>query len=129
MKIVISTDLGMVAEHFGRCPQFTIAEINEGKVTDKKVIDNPGHETGSLPKYFRDNGIQCIIAGGAGSRAINLFQEYKIRYIGVKLQKVDDVLQAFAENRLEEETGRCVPHSGVGYGVPKKDGHEGNSGV
>jgi len=31
MKIAISTDAGFVSAHFGRCPSFTIAEIEEEK--------------------------------------------------------------------------------------------------
>jgi predicted Fe-Mo cluster-binding NifX family protein len=52
MKIAISTDNGMVSPHFGRCPHFTIVEIKDNKVLKKEIIDNPGHRTGFLPKFF-----------------------------------------------------------------------------
>ena len=38
MKIAISTDNGQVSAHFGRCPEFTVVEIENGKVLSKEVI-------------------------------------------------------------------------------------------
>ena len=123
LKIAISTDKGMVAEHFGRCPEFTIAEIENGKILKEETIPNPGHETGFLPKFFSEQGIECIIACGAGPRAINFFQEYGIKFIGAPAQDVKEILRKFADGSLEDKKGKCDPRSGVGYGIPKADGH------
>jgi predicted Fe-Mo cluster-binding NifX family protein len=124
MKVAISTDNGMVAEHFGRCPQFTIATIDNGKVLEKRVIENPGHETGFLPKYFNEQGIESIIAGGAGFRAIQLFKEYGISFFGAEKQSVEQALEKLAKGELKESSGSCAPQAGIGYGIPKADGHE-----
>jgi len=124
MKIAISTDGELVAEHFGRCPKFTIVKISNGKILEKEVIDNPGHETGFLPSYFHEKGVECIIAGGAGPRAIDLFLEQGIKFIGVSSKPIEEVLNSFVEGKLEEESGKCNPGEGKGYGLPKKDGNE-----
>jgi len=57
MKIAISTDGNKVSPHFGRCPKFTIAEIKDNKLVDRKVIDNPGHHPGYLPQYLSELGV------------------------------------------------------------------------
>ncbi len=124
MKIVISTDNGQVSEHFGRCPQFTIADIEDGKVTKKETIENPGHETGSLPKFFHEMGAGIVIAGGAGARAQEFFSEYGIKLIIGVAGSVDDVVEKYAANELDAGESTCVPRTGKGYGIKKEDGHE-----
>lgn len=123
MKVAVSTDNGMVAEHFGRCPQYTIAEISEGKIVSKKVIDNPGHSTGFLPKYFKEQGVEAMITGGAGWRAQQLFQEYNISLVLGITGKVDEALERFAKGTLSEGESFCEPGKGKGYGIKKEDGH------
>ena len=122
-KIAISTDNGEVSEHFGRCPEFTIAEIKDDKIIKKEVIENPGHRTGFLPKFFSEQGINCVIAGGAGFRAQQFFEEFEIKLITGVQGKVDDVIDDFVNGELERGESLCKPGKGEGYGLEKKDGH------
>lgn len=123
MKIAISTDSGEVSAHFGRCPQFTIVEVKDNKIVKKEVIENPGHSTGSLPKYFRDIGVGYVIAGGAGGRAQAFFQEYGIRLILGISGSVDNVISRLLDGTLESSKSLCSPGEGKGYGIEKEDGH------
>ena len=126
MKIAVSTDNGDVSEHFGRCPQFTIADVSDGKVTKKEVIENPGHDTmGGLPKSLHELGVNVVIAGGAGFRAQEFFKEFDIDMIVGISGSVDEVIENFACGKLEGGAGMCSPGGGRGYGVRKEDGHEG----
>ena len=75
MKIAISTDNGNVSAHFGRCPEFTILEIDECKILKRDIIQNPGHHPGFLPGFLEEMGVNVVIAGGAGQRAQMLFAE------------------------------------------------------
>jgi len=78
MKIAISTDVGFVSAHFGRCPSFTIADIEEGKVSSVEEINNPGHQPAFLPNFLAERGVKYIICGGMGNRAQMLFAEKKL---------------------------------------------------
>jgi len=100
-KLAISTENGMVAVHFGRCPQFTIVEIENGEAVKKEVIDNPGHHPGHLPKFFSDKGVNYMIAGAAGPLAQDYFREYNIKLILGVQGKIDDVIKDLIEDRLE----------------------------
>ncbi|OGC04990.1 dinitrogenase iron-molybdenum cofactor [candidate division WOR-1 bacterium RIFOXYA12_FULL_43_27] len=121
MKIAISTDGGDVSEHFGRCPEFTIVEIEDGKVVKQETIQNPGHHPGFLPEFLRQRGVSVIIAGGMGHRAQGLFSEQNIRTIMGISGKVDEVILAFAEGRIQSGESLCKPGAGKGYGVEKTE--------
>jgi len=123
MKVVVSTDSGNVAEHFGRCPEFTIAEIENGQVTKKEVIANPGHSTGFLPKFFAEKNASVLVCGGAGFRAQGICRELGIKMILGVTGSVDTALKKVAEGKLESGESMCAPGKGKGYGIPKEDGH------
>ncbi|MBN1941399.1 MAG: NifB/NifX family molybdenum-iron cluster-binding protein [Candidatus Diapherotrites archaeon] len=123
MKVAVSTDNGFVSIHFGRCPEFTIAEITGGKITSKEVIPNPGHATGLLPKFLHEQGVKVLIAGGAGFKAQEFFREYGIKPILGVEGSVDEALKKFAGSQLQGKESACSPGSGKGYGIKKEDGH------
>ncbi len=81
MKIAITTDGEHVAAHFGRCPAFTLIDIDANKITAREVIDNPGHQPGFIPRFLYDRGVRCIITGGMGARAVELFRELEMEAI------------------------------------------------
>ena len=124
MKIAISTDLEKVSEHFGRCPEFTILEIEDNKIKNKKIIKNPGHATGFLPKYFKEQKIDCVIAGGAGFRAQGLFEQFGIKLITGVQGEVDGVIDDFIKGKIKQGKDFCSPGKGKGYGIKKQDGEE-----
>ncbi len=121
MKIVISTDDNRVSEHFGRCPVFTIADIVDGKCLNKEVIPNPGHHPGFLPKYFYEKGVGCIIAGGMGGSAQNLFNGYNINQILGISGEIDSVISSFISGDLTNKGSSCKPGAGKGYGLDKSE--------
>ena len=107
MKIAVATEGGMVAQHFGRCPEYTLIELAGGSVIDEKVIPNPGHEPGFLPGYLADMGINCIIAGGMGPRAQSLFEEENIEtFIGIT-GPVKKVIEDYLSGDLQTGVSSC----------------------
>ena len=121
MKIAISTDGGMVSAHFGRCPEFTIIEVEDLKLKSKEVIPNPGHHPGFLPQFLHDQGVTCIIAGGMGFRAQGLFAEKKIKTIVGISGSVDEVIKSLLAGTLKGGESLCKPGSGKGYGIEKTE--------
>ena len=123
MRIAISTDSGMVAEHFGRCPEFTIVDIKDKKVVNKKIIPNPGHMVGFIPKFLNEKGVNYIIAGGMGRRAVEFFNQFGIKQIVGVSGKVDDIIDQLVKGKLKGGENICEPGAGKGYGVEKEDAH------
>ncbi|MDP8299709.1 MAG: NifB/NifX family molybdenum-iron cluster-binding protein [Candidatus Tantalella remota] len=121
MRIAISTEGDNVSAHFGRCPLFTIIDIEEGKVTGKEELSNPGHDPGFLPRFLHDKGVNCIIAGGMGQRAVQLFSDQGIeRVVGVS-GPIDDVVDKIANGTLVGGESLCKPGAGKGYGLDKTE--------
>lgn len=120
-KIAISTDSGMVSDHFGRCPEFTIIEVENGEVKDKKLIPNPGHHPGFLPQFLHDQGVTCIIAGGMGHRAQGLFAEKGIETIVGVSGNITEVVKSILAGTLKGGESLCKPGAGKGYGIDKTE--------
>ncbi len=119
MKIAISTDGDFVSAHFGRCPAFTIIEIENGRIKDTQTIANPGHSPGFIPRFLHERGVSCIVAGGMGPRASGFFDELGIQAIVGVSGRVKDVVDHLLEGTLQGGESLCRPGAGKGYGVDK----------
>ena len=121
MKIAISTDGEYVSPHFGRCPSFTIIEIEDEKLLKREIINNPGHSPGFLPQFLSERGIKYLIAGGVGRRATGVFREMGIETIVGVTGKIDDVIDKILKGELEGGESLCKPGRGRGYGIEKDE--------
>lgn len=129
MRIAISTDGEYVSAHFGRCPSFTIVDIESDKLVKKETVENPGHEPGFIPQFLHERGVQCIVAGGMGMRAAGFFEELGMQAIVGVSGKISDVVDTLIKGKLEGGESLCKPGAGKGYGLDKKEcdhprGHE-----
>ena len=121
MKIAISTDGSMVSAHFGRCPSFTIVEVKDREVVDRKSVDNPGHHPGFLPQFLHNEGVNAIVAGGMGMSALNLFNQVNIDVVVGVNGSIDDVISKLANGELKGGESLCDPGAGRGYGVERTE--------
>ena len=121
MRIAISTDGDFVSAHFGRCPSFTIADIENNELVKKEVVDNPGHLPGAIPQFLHEKGVNCIIAGGMGARAVGFFDEFDIKAIVGVQGKVDEVIAELIKGELKGGESLCKPGAGKSYGIDKEE--------
>ncbi len=112
-KVAIATDGSAVAQHFGRCPAYTLVEVENGKPSNKTVIPNPGHQPGFLPRFLSEKGVSCVIAGGMGPRAQNLFEEQGIGTIVGVTGSVEEAIEHFFSGNLLGGESLC-----------EQDGHD-----
>ena len=120
MRVAISTDGDFVSAHFGRCPVFTIVDIEKGKVIKKEMVENPGHEPGFIPQFLHQKGVVCIVAGGMGARAVGFFEEFAIQAVVGISGSIDDVIEHLKNGTLQGGETLCKPGAGKGYGVEKE---------
>ncbi len=121
MRIAISTDGGYVSPHFGRCPSFTLVDIENGKAVKRDEVGNPGHEPGYIPRFLHQMGVKQIVCGGMGARAQGFFVEMGIEAIMGVDGSIDEVVSKLEKGTLQGGKSLCAPGDGKGYGVEKTE--------
>jgi ATP-binding protein involved in chromosome partitioning len=104
---------GRLADHFGHCEQFAIIEANsETKAILRTTqVTPPPHEPGLLPRWLHQQGVQVIIAGGMGQRALNLFAENGIAVkSGLAGKTPEELAKSFLEGSLTAGPSACGHH-------------------
>ena len=94
---------GQVSEHFGRCPFYTLIEVQGREIKKVKVIENPyyeSHEPGQVPKFIKSQGVKVMLSGGMGRRAIDLFGRYEIEVATGANGNVGDTLGRYLKGNL-----------------------------
>ncbi len=107
-KIALPTAQGKFSMHFGHCERFAVFEIEGKEIKNKMLIKAPAHSPGVLPKFLCDNGVTCIIAGGIGMRAQEIFAVNGIEVIvGAMGTDPDEVIKAYLAGTLETGANVC----------------------
>lgn len=90
--------------HFGRCQVYTLARVEDGKITEMGVQPNPMHQGGDCGgpvQALLRLGVNTLLAGGMGMRPLQALQAAGIAvYYNASLPTVADCLNAFAAGRL-----------------------------
>ncbi|MEJ2068578.1 MAG: NifB/NifX family molybdenum-iron cluster-binding protein [Deltaproteobacteria bacterium] len=118
MKIVFASEdnqglKGSLSAHFGRCPFYTIVNVEDKAVSNVQVIDNPyfsNHVPGAVPQFINEQGAQVMIAGGMGPRALELFNQFGIEAITTGMHgSLENILNAYLRGEISGATG-CEHH-------------------
>ena len=81
LKVAVPLAEGLLCNHFGHCERFALIEVKEGRLGEREFHTPPPHEPGLLPRWLGDLGVNLIIAGGMGQRALSLFNQRGIKVI------------------------------------------------
>jgi predicted Fe-Mo cluster-binding NifX family protein len=121
MKLAISTEGTAVSTHFGRCPSFTILEIEGDRLISREEIPNPGHQPGFLPRFFHEMGVDCIVAGGMGGRASELFAQYNIKPVLGISGSIDETVDQLLNGSITGGESLCKGHGSHESGCDHDD--------
>lgn len=99
---------GVLCNHFGHCEQFAVLHVQEGEIGATELHTPPPHEPGVLPRWLGSLGVNLIIAGGMGQRALSLFNEQGIRVItGAPNQEPVALVQNYLAGNLTTGPNVC----------------------
>jgi ATP-binding protein involved in chromosome partitioning len=110
MRIAIPIADGKLSMHFGHCDKFCIveADVKAGKALNSKEVDAPAHQPGLLPKWLAEQGVQVVIAGGMGQRALALFAERNIEvFVGAPAESPDYLVARYLDGSLKSGDNVC----------------------
>jgi predicted Fe-Mo cluster-binding NifX family protein len=123
MKIAIPLAGGRLSEHFGHCEQFALveADLNTKKILNTTQVTPPPHEPGLLPRWLREQGVQVVIAGGIGQRALAVFAHNGIDVrAGYAAAPVEQLVTSFLQGQLTGTPQGCEHHDGEHHHEPCK---------
>ncbi len=108
MKIVVSSDSNRkldssVSHHFGRCPYFTVVNLDDNEISSVESVENPyfnGHSPGQVPAFIKELDADVMLAGGMGRRAISIFENYGIKCSTGAAGTVRNAVNSYAAGSL-----------------------------
>lgn len=113
MRIAIPTENGQLCSHFGHCRQFAILDVDPSSrsVVRTEYEVPPAHEPGVLPRWLRELGVNVVLAGGMGARAVSLLAHHHIETIlGVPVAGVKELADAYLNGTLVSGVSACDHH-------------------
>lgn len=94
-----------LSPHFGRCPFFVLVELDGTETGSIRTIVNPyasSHETGQIPAFAAEQGVEVMLAGGMGPQAIAAFASLGVRAVTGGQGAARRVLDDYARGNLSD---------------------------
>jgi Mrp family chromosome partitioning ATPase/predicted Fe-Mo cluster-binding NifX family protein len=109
MKFAVPTYQRKLCTHFGHCEAFALidADVN-GIILNETYETPPPHEPGLLPEWLSLKGVNCVIAGGMGSRAQQLFVQKGVKVVtGAEGEYPREVVEQYLKGTLQTGANAC----------------------
>jgi predicted Fe-Mo cluster-binding NifX family protein len=113
MKIAIPHEIGRLHGHFGGCREFALVQVDpEKKVAlHTDVLPAPEHKLGTFPRWLREQGVEVVIAGGIGQRALDIFSHRGITVrAGAADASIEQLVTAYLNGQLTAVPDGCEHH-------------------
>lgn len=118
MKIAIPVENRRLHGHFGGCRQFALVEVDveQKLVLRTEIVSAPEHQPGLFPRWLRERGVQVVIAGGIGCRALAIFSHHGITVrAGRANAAIEPLLAAYLSGQLTTTPDGCNHHDPEQY--------------
>ena len=110
MKIAIATEGNNVSGHFGKCENFTIAEVENSAIKNKVTVNTKGNQHGLLPAFLASHSVNVVIAGGMGEGARQNLVSNGIEIISGVSGDIDEAINAYMNGNLKSSDVGCSGH-------------------
>lgn len=121
-KIAVPVQGENLSAHFGHAPEFKIFTIEENKIANEDILENPGHQPGLLPRLLNEAGADLVISSGMGQKAIAIFEHNNIEVVCGAAGNARDVVNNYLSDSLDIDENACS-HSGDGHNHHKHGDH------
>jgi predicted Fe-Mo cluster-binding NifX family protein len=131
-KIAMPLTNGMLSAHFGHCQNFGIYTVENNQMVKFEQVVPPPHEPGAYPKWLHELGVELIVAGGMGPKAVQLFSKNGIDiHAGTPGDAPEKVMGDYLSHSLNSEKPSChhehehsPAHSTSHSGQCQQGGHQ-----
>ncbi|NLI73794.1 MAG: dinitrogenase iron-molybdenum cofactor biosynthesis protein [Euryarchaeota archaeon] len=102
-----------VCQHFGRATTFTLYDIDTGNI---RVVENRSEHMGGVgtpPEHLSREGVNIVIAGGLGPKAIDMLNNYDIEVFVGAGGTVREAIELWRNKSIERATrdNACRDHA------------------
>lgn len=111
VRIAIPVAGGRLNDHFGACSHFAIvdADLENKRVLSSRPVAAPPHAPGLFPSWLREQGVQTVIVGGIGRRALELFAQAQIEVRpGRSGASIEELVNEFMAGTLTGSPNACT---------------------
>jgi predicted Fe-Mo cluster-binding NifX family protein len=83
LKIAVPMENGGFSAHFGGAGRFAFFEVDEATrtIVARSFGTPPPHERGAFPMWLKGEGVNVVLAGGMGPRAVQIFNHFGIETV------------------------------------------------
>jgi len=82
--------------------------VEDSKIVASKLETTPAHEPGAFPRWLSKLGVNLVLAGGMGNRAISLFNSQGIDVcVGVSGSQPNDIIATYLDDKLQSGENLC----------------------
>ena len=113
MNIAIPVENGRLNSHFGGSRHFALVVVDPTAKTTLRteMLPAPEHVPGAFPRWLQSQGVEVVIAGGIGQRALTLFAQQGIKVVaGLADQPVESLVEAYLNGQLTGKPEGCAHH-------------------
>lgn len=110
MRIAVPLAEGKLSLHFGHCEKFALLDVDvqAKKILGRKDVDSPPHQPGLLPPWLAEQGVNLVIAGGMGQRALQIFQSHGIQVlVGASPEAPERIVGEYLAGTLKSGGNVC----------------------
>jgi ATP-binding protein involved in chromosome partitioning len=110
MKIAIPLAQGKLTMHFGHCEQFALLDVDpaEKKILAREDVEPPPHQPGLFPPWLAGRGVNLVLAGGMGPRAVDLFRKNGVEVIiGAPVDTPEKLAADYLAGTLQTGENAC----------------------
>ncbi|MGN1099493.1 MAG: NifB/NifX family molybdenum-iron cluster-binding protein [Christensenellales bacterium] len=111
MRIAVTYENGGVYPHFGRAEQFKVYDVQDGRVTESRIVCTDGQGHGALADILHSLNTDILICGGIGGGAVAALESAGIKLYGGVSGNADEAVEAFIAGSLDYNPDvRCSHH-------------------
>lgn len=117
MRVAIPTENGMVYQHFGHAPEFTIYDVEAELIKNKEFVSTEGSGHEALADFLTVHSVNVVICSNIGSGAKNALREKRMELIPGVVGTADDMIVKYLSGeQMGNPDTECTHHH--------EDGHE-----
>lgn len=132
MRIAVSADDqngldSVVSPHFGRCPYYVFVDVDGREVTGVEAVASPfygQHQPGQVPGFISGHGVNVMLTGGMGGRAIQFFDQLGIEPVTGARGTVRLALEQYLGGELQGAAACGTSEAHHGGDVPPEGEYE-----